>query len=473
MITHKIRNDSKTKKMIICVVLCLFAVCMLSTAAANVSKEKAIITIKVPSAEMVQGEDMPELKAKVSVTGDSKFVLDKKKGYKVQDLVKSLKKGENYNILCDADGEKEGKFPIKLELSDDIQDALVKDWLGKVKVEQEAGTFVVKNKYGEWEKDKFKKINGSYAKNEFIVSNGKTYYFGENEKKQTGWQKKDGMQYYFNKKGVMQTGWKEKDGTKVYLKEDGSMAVGWIQIKDDKYYFDRNGKALTGKHQVGTKKCRFAKDGKLKSEENSIDPNKPMLALTFDDGPGAGTVQILDVLKTYGARATFFMLGEKAEKYPETVKKMQEIGCELGNHTTTHKALTKLSPEEMKKELGTTSAAVSKATGGFATTLIRPPYGAVDEKVKANAGQPIIMWSVDTLDWKTRNVQNTIDVVLNSAKDGDIVLMHDIHKQSVEAAVKLIPLLVEKGYQLVTVSELAEMRGVSLENGVKYSQLYK
>ena len=97
----------------------------------------------------------------------------------------------------------------------------------------------------------------------------------------------------------MQTGWHKKDGVKIYLKEDGSMAVGWQKIKEDKYYFDKDGKAVTGKQQIGTKKCEFAKDGKLISEENSIDPNKPMIALTFDD-LATGNQKILDALKQTG-----------------------------------------------------------------------------------------------------------------------------------------------------------------------------
>ena len=105
--------------------------------------------------------------------------------------------------------------------------------------------------------------------------------------------------------------------------------------------------------------------------------------------------------------------------------------------------------------------------------MVRPHYGKKNDTVKATVGQPIIMWSIDTLDWKTRNVQSTINNVLKNAKDGDIVLMHDIHKQSVEAAVQLIPMLIQKGYQLVTVSELAEARGVTMENGVSYSQFRK
>lgn len=301
---------------------------------------------------------------------------------------------------------------MDVELSERLKDDLSINWADKIRIEVKRGTLIVKNKHGDWEGSKFKKADGGYA-------------------------------------------------------------VGWMEIANHKYYFDKDGNPLKGKQEIGTKKCVFGKDGKLKSEEYSIDPDKPMLALTFDDGPGVGTEQILDVLDLYGARATFFMLGENVVKYPETVKRMQKMGCELGNHTTTHISLPKLSPEEIQNELGTTSKAVSDATGGHATTVMRPPFGALDDSVKANAGHPVIMWSLDTLDWKTRNVQSTIDVVLNDAQDGDIVLMHDIHKQSVEATIQLIPKLIEKGYQLVTVSEMVEARGTKMENGVKYFEFSK
>ena len=102
------------------------------------------------------------------------------------------------------------------------------------------------------------------------------------------------------------------------------------------------------------------------------------------------------------------------------------------------------------------------------TTTLRPPYGAVSDTLKQTVKMPFIMWSVDTLDWQTKNAKATVDSVLNTVKDGDIVLMHDIHSTTIDAALELIPKLVDQGYQLVTVSELAEARGVVLENGHQY-----
>ena len=104
---------------------------------------------------------------------------------------------------------------------------------------------------------------------------------------------------------------------------------------------------------------------------------------------------------------------------------------------------------------------------------MRPPYGSVNDKVRANVGMPMIMWTIDTLDWETKNVQSTIDSIMTNVKDGEIVLMHDIHKSTRDASMVLIPRLRREGYQLVTVSELAQYRGYSLEKGKKYNRLRK
>lgn len=211
-------------------------------------------------------------------------------------------------------------------------------------------------------------------------------------------------------------------------------------------------------------------DSENSFKDTWMDPNKPMIALTFDDGPGVGTERILDVLEKYNARATFFMLGDNAKRYPFTVKRIVQSRSEIGNHSLNHPQLTKLSATGIRQQMNTTSNIIAQASGGARPTVMRPPGGAVNSTVQNNVGLPIILWSVDTLDWKTRDTQKTINVVLSQARDGDIVLMHDIHKPTVEAAVRLIPELTKRGYQLVTVSELAKAKGIKLVNGGKYSQ---
>lgn len=373
---------------------------------------KPRITLEVKSVSITQDEEIPKFKVDVAAKGNQKKVLDKKTNYTVKKLVSELKAGKHYEVSCKADGKTDGKFQIKLKFTDEMKKKLEDTWARKLKFTVQKGTLTVKNKYGAWDGDKFKKIDGEYAKNEFIPFEGERYYFGE------------------------------------------------------------DGKKVTGELQIGGKLYTFSKEGKVTSEKFYVDPTKPMLALTFDDGPGAETEKLLEVLEKYNARATFFMVGTRVPQHPETIKKMQEIGCELGNHTSDHQNLTKLSDTEIKSVIQSVSDQVAEATGGSPTTVTRPPYGAFDDHVKAAAPNPLIMWSVDTLDWKTKNVESTVKSV-NSATDGDIVLMHDIHKTSVEAAIQVIPQLVEKGYQLVTVSEMAEARGVTLENGGVYFSFYK
>ncbi len=213
-------------------------------------------------------------------------------------------------------------------------------------------------------------------------------------------------------------------------------------------------------------------DSQPEIEIKPVDPNQPMIALTFDDGPGPGTVRILEALKEHGARATFFMLGSRVNTYPDAVRKMVETGCELANHTTNHLKLTDYAAEGIAMEINYTRDAINSIVGQT-PTMVRPPYGAVNEVVQSVAGVPIMLWSVDTLDWQLKDAELIRNYVLNTVKDGDIVLMHDIYEATVQATIELIPLLQERGYQIVTVSEMAKARGITLENGAKYYNFYK
>ena len=193
----------------------------------------------------------------------------------------------------------------------------------------------------------------------------------------------------------------------------------------------------------------------------SVDPTQPMVALTFDDGPSKYTPRILDSLEANGGRATFFMVGNRVASYASTVKRMTDLGCETDSHTWAHTYLTGMSEGEILQSLNQTRDAIV-AAGGSAPKGVRPPGGKINDASKAvlaKAGMPALLWSVDTLDWKTRNAQHTINTVLSQVKDGDIILMHDLYEQSAIAAETLIPELTRRGYQLVTVSEMAELRG--------------
>ena len=201
--------------------------------------------------------------------------------------------------------------------------------------------------------------------------------------------------------------------------------------------------------------------------KRAIDPEQPMVALTFDDGPGKYTKDLLDCLDKNNSAATFFVLGQLAETYPDVLKKASEIGCEIANHTWDHLNATTVSAGEAAESVRRTSDAVKKVIGK-PTYLYRPCYGAYNQEVLAEVNLPAIMWSIDTLDWSTKNADSTYNTVMNKVYDGAIILMHDIHQPTVEAAKRLIPKLIEEGYQLVTVSELLDYRSGGAENAKVY-----
>ena len=187
-----------------------------------------------------------------------------------------------------------------------------------------------------------------------------------------------------------------------------------------------------------------------------IDPKKPMIALTYDDGPSlSATGRIVDVLEKYDGRATFFMLGNKVAGtgIKKLLRRSLQNGNEFACHTYDHKNLASLSGEGVQWEVVAANCQIKKITG-VDPVLMRPPYGNHSSTTRTNVGLPIILWSIDTRDWQTRNTANTLDCVLRQAKDGDIILMHDIYDTTAAATEQLVPTLVKKGYQLVTVSEL-------------------
>lgn len=183
---------------------------------------------------------------------------------------------------------------------------------------------------------------------------------------------------------------------------------------------------------------------------------KKRVALTFDDGPDAKvTPQVLAILKKYDAKATFFMVGTNVSKNPAIVEQVYEAGHEIGNHTWNHPKLTSLSTSAVKQEVDKTSNAIYNAIGQY-PTVFRPPYGATNDKVRSVITMPSILWSIDTLDWKHRNADKVLSYVKASAKDGSIILMHDIHQSTANGLENVILYLQKQGYEFVTVSEILQ-----------------
>ncbi|MBR3057856.1 MAG: DUF4214 domain-containing protein [Clostridiales bacterium] len=201
--------------------------------------------------------------------------------------------------------------------------------------------------------------------------------------------------------------------------------------------------------------------------KTAIVPEK-IIALSWDDGPYRPvTMRILDVLEKYGAHATFFVEGDHVYTYRDCILRATNLDCEIGNHTWDHTRLTSLSAEGVRSSMYKTNEAIYNITGNW-PKVMRPAGGGFNDTVVANVGMPMIIWSVDTNDWKYRDTQRCIDWVLNNAKDGDIVLMHDLYPSTAAAAEVIIPELIARGYTLVTISELAEYKGVEMQNGKPY-----
>ena len=187
----------------------------------------------------------------------------------------------------------------------------------------------------------------------------------------------------------------------------------------------------------------------------SVQPAEaPQIALTFDDGPSpAWTPVLLDGLKERGVKATFFLIGENAEKNPEIVKRMEEEGHLIGNHTYHHVELTKVSENEARAELSDTSSVIATITGKE-PEYMRPPFGAWQRKLEQEIQMLPVLWTVDPLDWTTENQDEIVNKVVTEAEENDIILLHDCYKSSVEAGLRIVDMLQEEGFVFVTVDEL-------------------
>lgn len=203
----------------------------------------------------------------------------------------------------------------------------------------------------------------------------------------------------------------------------------------------------------------------------TLDPNKKTIAFTFDDGPNkTTTIKIFNSLNENKASATFFMLGNRLENNQDLVTEILNSTSEVGTHSYSHKYLTKL---RAKKRAFNINEPTRIMTELFNTTPVyfRPPYGNLNDKIKSEINMPIILWNVDPEDWKSKDAKTVVNNVLSTVKDGDIVLMHDIFSSTAEAVETLLPELYVRGYQVVSVSKLAALKGVTLEASKAYRHI--
>lgn len=194
------------------------------------------------------------------------------------------------------------------------------------------------------------------------------------------------------------------------------------------------------------------RDGK--ADKASDDDGQKKIALTFDDGPHPYyTEQLLNGLKEREVVATFFVMGKQAESYPELIERMKEEGHLIGNHTYSHLQLNRNNREEFKEELVKTNEIIKEITGEE-VQYVRPPYGSWDKKFETELMMFPVLWTIDPLDWSSKNVSGIVQKVTAKAEENAIILMHDEYKSSVTAALEIVDVLKEQGYEFVTVEEI-------------------
>ncbi len=185
-------------------------------------------------------------------------------------------------------------------------------------------------------------------------------------------------------------------------------------------------------------------------------PRKKKIAITFDDGPHpVYTLKLLDGLAQRNVKATFFIIGESAERYPEVIKRIYDEGHLIGNHTYSHVQLTCISSTRAIEEIRKTNDIVASITGET-VRYIRPPFGLYNKTLAASSNLIPILWTVDPRDWSVLNTNSVVSHVVKKVKENDVILLHDIFDTSVDAALQIIDILLEQGYTFVTVDELKE-----------------
>lgn len=195
--------------------------------------------------------------------------------------------------------------------------------------------------------------------------------------------------------------------------------------------------------------------------------NKKLIALTFDDGPSNNTKYFIKELQKRDALVTFFVVGNRVKKYEDVLKEAYLMGNQIGSHTYSHKNLLYLNEEEITKEIEKTNEAIYNVIG-TKPTIIRVPYGNINKKIRSISNMNHILWNVDTLDWKYKNSNRVYKEIIKYAEDGNIILLHDIFKTSVNGVLKAIDELKKQGYEFVTIDEMVYLKNIKLDKSKTY-----
>ncbi|MEG0292257.1 MAG: polysaccharide deacetylase family protein [Anaerovoracaceae bacterium] len=401
------------------------------------------------------------------------YFKDVKASNKVGEPVESFEYGQPASVGVIY--PKVGKKEIDSEIKDYIE-TQKSDFLGEYSGEDKDKKFAMVTGYQSYESEKntsgvalitvIKKENDR-GKFEIVSEETKTFNFNTKNGSavypviafEAGY--KENIEKLLKESLEDEYGKKLKSNYKDFISSDSKATESFVITDDGVNFYFNAGTVLDKEEGVITVKASN-KDlkGILRDKINprNIDPNKPMVAITFDDGPKAGTSdQILDAMEKYDSVATYFELGSNVANVngaSEILKRKEKLGCELASHSWDHPNLFTLSDAKVKEQNDKTDEAFKKAVG-HAPTLYRPPYGNGNEKTTKIFNKSGILWSVDTLDWKSRNKDAIMNVIKSQKTlDGRVLLLHSIHQPSADAVDLLLPWLKEKGYQTVTVSEL-------------------
>jgi peptidoglycan/xylan/chitin deacetylase (PgdA/CDA1 family) len=198
-------------------------------------------------------------------------------------------------------------------------------------------------------------------------------------------------------------------------------------------------------------------------------PPKGYIAITYDDGPNMTiTPKILEILAKNNAKATFFVLGQNAENFPKMIAQIHEAGHEIGNHGYNHARFTKLTEAQLNEQIDKTNHTIFEITTE-SPTWVRPPYGEY-KNINHLINYPLLLWSIDSNDWRDIPIDTIVNNIINGLEDGSIILLHDFHEKAIEITKILLPKLNEIGYKPVTVSELFNKHEIELEGGKVYQK---
>lgn len=270
--------------------------------------------------------------------------------------------------------------------------------------------------------------------------------------------------------------WKKSEGATAYLLYKKTADGKWIKYKQLTPEKEKFTETLTSVNEKVSYKIKAvtAKGNSAFTETLTpryVDPKKPMVALTYDDGPHpTHTHTILDVLEKYDARATFFVVGSRITAYSDCLERQSSLGCEIANHSYSHISLSTSKDKIVTEEISKTDSLIKKYSGQTCT-IARAPGGSVGKALRL-VDKPFIHWSVDTRDWECLSSSKIVSHIKRTVRDGSIILMHDLYGSTAAATKVIVPWLIKEGYQLVTVSEMMEAKGIELKSGRIYYNGY-